>query len=540
MAVATIASRATGFGRIAAFSAVLGLGGLRQAFDVANVLPNVVYELLLGGILSATLVPLLVAARARGAQAALAYAQRLLTLVLIGLLLVSGVAVLVAPWLVRLYTRSHDPSEVALTVAWARWFLPQIFFYGLAATIGAVLNAQARFGAAMWAPVLNNVVVITTLAAFLFVPGPARPGLGSLSQAQFLTLAIGTTLGVVAMAAVLLPTLRASGFRWRLRLDVRGMGLRAMGRMAAWTLLYVAATQVGVWVQTRLATSAQVPPGSAKILPTYTSASTVWQLPHAIIAVSLITALLPRTSAHAAGGDWQRLRADLDRGVRVCVLALVPLAVVFAVCGRDIAIVLFAHGATSVTQARQVGWVLALLAMGLVPFSAYQLQARAFYAQRDTRTPALVQCTVSAVLIGVQTALAALLPATGRGYALAGGHACAYVVGVVVSAVALRWRIARAAASTAVSTSSTPSPESVPASGGRVDGALLVRLLPATAACAGAVVAVSLLLGEPGAGWSASLLRGGAAGAAGLFVYAVVLWLLGVAEVRALRWTAPR
>lgn len=547
MALATIASRATGFIRIAAFSAVLGLGGLRQAFDVANVLPNVVYELLLGGILSATLVPLLVTARARGSEAALVYAQRLLTLVLLGLLLVSVAAVILAPWLVRLYTRSHDPGEVTLTVAWARWFLPQILFYGLSATIGAVLNAQARFGAAMWAPVLNNAVVIATLALFLLVPGPERPGPGSLSSAQFLTLAIGTTAGVVAMALILLPTLRSSGFRWRLRLDVRGMGLRTVGRMAAWTLLYVAATQAGVWVQTRLATSAQVPPGFAKILPTYTSAFTVWQLPHAIIAVSLITALLPRMSAHAAGGDFVRLRGDLDRGVRVCVLALVPLAVIFAVCGRDIAVVLFAHGATSLDQAQGVGWVLALLAVGLVPFSVYQLQARAFYAQRDTRTPALVQCAVSVVLIGAQVGLSALLPAAGRGYALAGGHACAYVVGVVVSAVALRRRITHSAVSmapvpTAAPTAPPTSPPppasqspSVAASGVRVDGALLVRLLPAAVACTGVAVAVSWVLGEPGAGWGGALVRGGAACATGLLVYAVVLWLFNVPEVRTFR-----
>ncbi|PPK92220.1 putative peptidoglycan lipid II flippase [Kineococcus xinjiangensis] len=420
MALATAASRATGFVRLLLFAAVLGLGSVRQAFDVANVLPNVVYELLLGGVLSATLVPLLVQARSQSPGAALALAQRLLTLVLVVLVGVTVVAVLAAPWLVRLYTRSHDAAEVALTVQWARYFLPQILFYGLAATVGAVLNASARFGAVMWAPVLNNVVVIATLGIFLLVPGPESPGPATLSGAQFLTLAIGTTLGVVAMAAALLPALRATGFRWRLRFDLRGIGLRALARMAAWTLLYVAATQVGVWVQTQLATAAGQ-------LPTYTSAFTLWQLPHAIIAVSLMTALLPRMSASASHGRLGEVKADLDRGMRLCLIALLPITVVCAVCGPQIATVLFAHGATTTAQAEYVGAVLAVLAVGLVPFSVYQLQARAFYAQRDTRTPALVQCAVVTVLVTVQLVLAVLLPVEARSYALATGAIAATV-----------------------------------------------------------------------------------------------------------------
>lgn len=252
MAIGTAASRITGFLRTASLVAVLGVGGVRQAFEVSNTLPNSLYDLLWGGVLTATLVPVLVQARAKNEDEA--YAQRLLTLVLLALTGVTALAMVAAPTLVRLYSTTTDPAQLDLAVAWARFFLPQIMFYGGSAIVGAILNTKGRFAAPVWAPVFNNVVVITTLALFTITPGPQAATPSSLSISQQLVLGVGTTLGVVAMTAALLPSLRASGFRWRIRLDLQGMGLRRLGRLAAWTFVYVAATQLAFLILTRLAT----------------------------------------------------------------------------------------------------------------------------------------------------------------------------------------------------------------------------------------------------------------------------------------------
>jgi putative peptidoglycan lipid II flippase len=514
LAIATVVSRVTGFARIAALTAFLGVDHVRQAFDVANTLPNTLFELLLGGILTSTLVPLLIEAKAAGPVKAAQFTQRILTLTVIATAVLSLLAVLAAPVLVHAFNKSPDAGEIALTVQWARFFLPQIFFYALTGTISAVLNANGRFGAAVWAPVLNNAVVIATLGVFALLPGPTRVTVRTLTSAQLVTLGVGTTLGVVAMAAVLLPVLRSTGFRWRLSLDLRGVGLRRMAKLGAWVLVYVAATQIAYWVLTRLATGVEDQ-------PTYLTAFTVWQLPHAVVAVSLITALLPRMSAHALAGNLSRLRSDLDRALRLSVIVLLPAAVAFMVLGRDITTVLFNHRVTTLAQAERMGWVLAVFAVGLLPFSVYQLQARAFYAMQDTRTPSLVQCAVSAVLIAVDLLLAWVLPNDLRVFGLAAGHAAAYVVGVMISGIALRRRLG---------------PRPGAGGGGRFwPGLTLVtRLVPAAGLAAAAAAAASVALHQHlPSGPMASFVVLAVAGTLGGAVYLGVIIVLRIPEARA-------
>jgi putative peptidoglycan lipid II flippase len=308
---------------------------------------------------------------------------------------------------------------------------------------------------------------------------------------------------------VLLPALRATGFRWRLRFDLRGVGLRRMARLGSWVLVYVSATQIAYWVLIRLATDVQEQ-------PTYLTAFTVWQLPHAVVAVSLITALLPRMSAHAVAGRLSLMRAELNRGLRLSAIVLLPAAVAFGVLGRDITTVLFDHGATRLAEAQRMGWVLAVFAVGLLPFSVYQLQARAFYAMRDTRTPALVQCVVSAVLIGIDLLLTVLLPDDLRVFGLAAGHAGAYLVGAVISAVALRRRLGARADGT----------------GGR--SGLAFRLAPAAGlAGAGAAGLAVVLHRSLPPGPLGSLIVLIAAGALGVLIYLAAIIALRVPEALA-------
>lgn len=438
MAAGTVVSRATGFLRTAVLAAVLGVQGVAMAFNVANTAPNVVYELLLGGILTSVVVPLLV--RADKAGYGEAYAQRLITLAVLVLGGAAVLLVLLAPQIVDLYVNDDVRQEDRdLAVTFARFFLPQVLFYGLGAVLGAWLNTRGRFGPPMWAPVLNNLVVIATGLVFVLVEGPGQLTSGSITDTQVAVLGVGVTLGIVAQTVALVPALRATGLRLRPRFDLRGTGLGEAARLARWTFFYVVCNQLVFVVVVQLASGAPEDRG----YPSYTYAFLLWQLPHAIVAVSVITALLPAMSRSAADDRLDALRRQLDRGLRTTVAVLVPAAVAYVVLGRALATVVFGHGRTSVEDARFIGTLLAVFACGLVAFSTYQLQLRAFYALQDTRTPALVNLSVNAVTVVVDVALYVSLPERFQVLGLAAGQASAYLVGVLVCTRVLARRVPR-------------------------------------------------------------------------------------------------
>jgi putative peptidoglycan lipid II flippase len=236
------------------------------------------------------------------------------------------------------------------------------------------------------------------------------------------------------MTLALLPSLRASGFRYRPRLDLHHPGLRQAARLAGWVLVYVGVSQVSYFVVTRLATRDIA-------FTTYSNAYQLFQLPHAIIAVSLITALLPRMSAHAADSRLDLVRDDLSLGLRMSAVILVPAAFGMLALSRPLAVTLFAHGATSVSDAARIGAALAAFAVALLPFSAFQLQLRAFYAMADSRTPALVMCVVAAVNIAGGLLFASLMPGRDRAVALALAFALSYAVGAGICFRLLRRRL---------------------------------------------------------------------------------------------------
>ena len=518
MALGTIASRASGFLRTAVIAAAIGSHLLGDAYNVANTTPNIIYDLLLGGVLTSVVVPLLAQAANSHLDGGQAYAQRLVTLVLVVLGGASALAVIAAPLIVHVYARGFTTEQTRLATTFTRFFLPQIVFYGLGATIGAILNIRNRFAAPMWAPVLNNVVVIGTGLLFITMTHHRAGESAELSTGAELVLAIGTTAGIVAQTAALLPSLRAAGFRWRPRFDFRHSGLGQAGRLAGWMLGYVAAGQVGYLVVVNLATSAGAGGGQGVGYSPYTYAYTLFQLPHAVVAVSVITALLPRMSRHAVAGRLDDVRADLSTGTRLAAAALVPASVAMFVFGKPVATVVFGHGATGVAGAQVVGAVLAAFAIGLVPYSAYQLQLRAFYALRDTRTPALIGLVLNAVLISIDVALYAALPPGNRVVGLALGFGVAYAVALVVSARVLGGRI------------------------GGVDGRrtvqTVVRLLVASTVAVGPAWMTTLAVRTGlGAGPAAGLLGLAGAGVVGGLVFVAAATRMRVPEVATLAAT---
>jgi putative peptidoglycan lipid II flippase len=293
----------------------------------------------------------------------------------------------------------------------------------------------------MWAPVLNNLVVIASGALFLAMT-TGQPEPGNLSDAQTLVLAIGTTSGVVLQTIALVPALRRVGFRHRLRFDWRNAGLRSAGTFAAWIVGYVVTNQLGYLVIVKLAIAAgnAQGPGGSGFSP-YTYAFILFSLPYAVIAVSVVTALFPRMSRSAVDGDRAGVASGLATGLTTSAVLLAPATVALVALGPLLATVVFAHGNIHLSDARLIGGTLAGFGIGLVPFSAFQIQLRAFLAMRDSRTPALVNLVITAINVAVDVALYLALPARDKVVGLAVGFSASYVVGVLVQAAILRRRL---------------------------------------------------------------------------------------------------
>lgn len=427
MAVASLASRVSGFLRSALLVAAIGVGNVADAYNFANTLPNMVYELLLGGVLSSVLIPLLVHSQETDDDEGVGYTQRLLSVATAALGVMTLLAVLAAPLLAAAFV--PDPDQRSLAGTFATLLLPEIFFYGLGAMFMAVLNIRHSFAPGAWAPVLNNVVMIVTIVVFWSLPGPDRLDPASITTPQVLVLGIGTTLGIAAQALVLVPALRRSGFHWQWRFRARPdeVGrMREVGTLAGWVFGYVVASQVGVSVIAKIGVSNGA-------LTIFTNADLLLQMPYGVLVVSLFTALMPRLSRAAARGDTSAVIADLGLGARLSAVALVPITAGLIVLGPALSVTLFGYGETSIEKARLIGVALAASAFGLLPFALLMLQLRVFYAMRDGRTPTLINiCLVTAKVLIVLVAGATLDGSGPTSVALTTATSASYVVGALI------------------------------------------------------------------------------------------------------------
>jgi putative peptidoglycan lipid II flippase len=437
MAVGTLASRLTGFLRTLIQVYALGTLVVANDYNNANTLPNVVYNLALGGILTSVIVPLIVNAGKRDADRGEAYDQRMFTLITAALLGITVVATLAAAPLVDLYKGSISGSELHLMVVFAYFFIPQIFFYGMSSLIGAILNSRGSFAAPMWTPIVNNIVVILVLALYMLVAAPGTGGkYPHLSGGEVLLLGLGTTLGIVAQTAALIPAMRAVGFRWRPRWDFRRAEGVEIGRMGGWMFCYVAATQVAFLVTTNVANDADPKFG----YNAYTYGWLLFQLPYAVVGVSVITALLPRMSAHAADGRLTLVRDDFSAGVRLASVIVVPCSLVLAALGPALGLVFLDHGAAAtaggLTRATYTGVVFAVFCLGLLPYMLFQLQLRVFYSLHDSKTPALIGLGTMTLNIAANLIALHALPKAHVVAGLGVGFGLANLLGSVVA-----WRI---------------------------------------------------------------------------------------------------
>jgi putative peptidoglycan lipid II flippase len=436
MSTGTLLSRVTGLARVAVTLAALGQTALSDAYNAANTTPNIVYELVLGGILTSVFVPVFVGwARTHGEDEAREAGSRFLTLVLVVLGLLALLGALFAPAIMRVYlSGGTDPGQLETGVFFLRWFMPQIVFYGLGAVAGGILTANRRFAAQMFAPVLNNVAVICTMLVFISLRHGVVQTIGGLSDSQLMLVAAGTSLGVVAMTLALWPSLRRIGFRWHPRFDWRHETVRRLGRLARWVFVYVAANQAAYIVIINL--NHRVGEGA---YTAYVNAFVFFSLPHAIVAVSIVTALLPGMAERWADGSPEGVRELCSRGLRDTEVLMIPAAIGYAVLAGPIIALVAEHGAMGAADRDLLAKTLAAFSLGLPFFSAFQLLTRTFYAMHDTKTPALVNIGAAAVNLGAD-----LLFAFAFGWGVPGlalGHAASYAVGSLVLLLLLRRKL---------------------------------------------------------------------------------------------------
>ncbi|WP_347058692.1 murein biosynthesis integral membrane protein MurJ [Blastococcus sp. HT6-30] len=438
MAVATLVSRITGLLRTMVLAAALGVGLFADAYNTVNTLPNIVYELLLGGVLTSVIVPLLVHAQERDRDDGVAYAQRLATLAMTGLLVMTALAILAAPLLTSLLGLDENREQYEVANWLARMLLVEIVFYGLGAFAQAILNSRGVFGPPAWAPVLNNLVVIATGLAFLAAAGPGALEPATIAPGLVWLLGIGTVLGIALQAVVLVPLLRKVGIPLRPRWGLRDTGLREAGALGLWVIGYVAVSQIGVVVALRIANAAQRDGGLGSTAFQY--ASLLFQMPYGIIGVALLTALVPRMSRAAARRDVPGVVEDLSLGTRLSALGLLPVTAVLTVLGPPLGVLAFARGNTSVDEAQAIGAALAVGAFGLLPMAVTLLQLRVFYAMKDARTPTLIQVG----MVAVRVPLLVMVPVVVEPELVVAGlmlvTSLTYVAGWVIGDLALRRR----------------------------------------------------------------------------------------------------
>ncbi|MDQ0684973.1 putative peptidoglycan lipid II flippase [Streptomyces achromogenes] len=499
MAAGTMVSRLTGFVRSALIVSALGVGVLGDTFQVAYQLPTMIYILTVGGGLNSVFVPQLVRAMKEDEDGGEAFANRLLTLVMVALGLLTVAAIAAAPVLIRLLSDSvaSNPAANEVGVTFVRYFLPSIFFMGVHVVMGQILNARGKFGAMMWTPVLNNVVIIVTLGMFIYVYGTSADSgmkVTTIPPEAERLLGVGILLGLVVQALAMIPYLRETGFRLRLRFDWKGHGLGKAATLAKWTVLFVLANQAGALVVSQLSTSAgEGSPVDGTGFAAYANAQLIWGLPQAIITVSLMAALLPRISRSAAEGDGGAVRDDISQGLRTTAVAIVPIAFGFLALGIPMCTLIFGSSGTS--EATNMGFMLMAFGLGLIPYSVQYVVLRAFYAYEDTRTPFYNTVIVAAVNASASALCYFVLPARWAVVGMAASYGLAYAIGVGVAWNRLRKRL-----------------------GGDLDGSHVLRTyarlciasVPAALISGAACYGIGHSLGQGVLGSFAALLAGGA------------------------------
>jgi putative peptidoglycan lipid II flippase len=418
ISAATVLSRVTGYGRILAMAVVVGVAPVAQAYGAAGLLPSLIYELLLGGIMYSIFIPVLIERmNNHGEEDARRLTNALFTVILPLMAVVTLAGILLAEPLVNLATRwdsseSLSPAEAErvteIAVLFFRIFAVQMIFYGVNTLATGVLQAHRHFFLPTFAPVLNNLFVIGSFFAYALVA----------SQNQVLALYLlsgGTTLGIVVMALALVPTMLTLGYVPRPQLG--HPALAPTMRLAGPMVILVAASVGFQAFATFLASEFDK-------IAELTYAFTIFSLPYGIFAVAIATALLPELSERYSRGDSEGYRENFSLGLRAIAFVMVPASVGVIAFAKSIVGLLYEHGKDfGPEQTRTVATLLTAYALGLVGYSAYFFLVRAFYSRQNTKTPAVLNVAIFIVFVGFAYALSRTLQAPGIALALSAAYA---------------------------------------------------------------------------------------------------------------------
>jgi putative peptidoglycan lipid II flippase len=403
MAVGTTLSRITGVGRVVALAAIVGGGGFADAYNLANTTPNIIYDIVLGGILSATFVPVFVDhLSTRKPSEAWEAISAVVTVTVAVLVAATVVFFLLTPEIIHLYTVTNHQADVgqqqAVAIFLLRWFVAQVAFYGLIALFTALLNARGKFAAPMFVPIANNVVVIVVLLTFhAMVPHPSLASIDAHHTALVL-LGLGTTLGVVAQAVCLIPSLVRTDLHVRFLWRPAHRAVRTITGLAGWTLGLVVANQVALLVVLALADGST--PGAVSA---YTYAYTFFLLPYGVVAVSVMTAVTPSLSARWAQRDVAGFRHRMAFGLRGILAIIIPSAVGMIILSRPLIDLVLAHASETTADAHTTAATLAMFALGLPGFCTFLYMIRVLQSMQDARTAFklyLVENTIN-IVVGV-------------------------------------------------------------------------------------------------------------------------------------------
>lgn len=442
VAAGTLASRVTGLVRTILIGVVLGTTALGDGYTLANTTPNMIYDLLLGGILSATLVPVLVSNRERDDRTG---TDAVLTVATVVLVVITVAALVLAPAIIGLYTTfsgvgGSEPSaaDTQLATDLLRLFVPQILFYGLTTLGSALLNAHRRFAAAAFAPVLNNLAMIAVLLVALRMVGDQLTAEEVLADPTLvLLLGLGTTAGIAAMAIVLWPAIRRAGIRTRVVFDWRNPSVRKVARLSGWTFGYVIVNQIALFIITSLAY------GEDGGVAVWGIAYQFFQLPYGVFTVSVMTAFTPELALLDEQGDRARFTERFLSGLRLIVVVVVPATVGFVLLARPVVQVLLQYKNFDEAAVALTAPTIAAFGWGIIGFSVYLYALRAFYAMKDTRTPFLVNVVGNIINIVLAFVLVTDLVTPG-GFGVEGlawAWSAAYTAAAAVALVVLRRRL---------------------------------------------------------------------------------------------------
>lgn len=433
MALGTLFSRITGFIRNIVIVALLGTALLGDAYNVGNTMPNIVYNLIVGGALTAVFLPQIVRAL-KDHDGGSAFISKLFTLVVSTLLTLTTLAILVAPLLINIYAPSFDGREAEITLIFMLFCLPQILFYGIFALLGQIANSRGSFAPMMWAPIVNNLVVITIFLIFLIQNPNLRAE--TITDTQVQTLGIATTLGIVAQSLVLIPVIRKFHIGLRMDFKWRGFGLGKSVRLAGWTLIYALITQVGFLITVNLTTRISKEASLLGIedglgLTPYQNAYLIFLLPHSIFTIAVTTAILPSLSRLVQDGLIDEVRSNIIRAIRLVGIVAIPSTFFFLFFGEAIGRVIF-FGVPQ-RDAEFIGTLLAAFSLALIPLALNTIFVRTLNAFENTKYQALSNLVINLIAVVISLIAFTTLPIEWKTVGIAAAFTISYLIGVFVT-----------------------------------------------------------------------------------------------------------